>query len=168
MHSTPIKKFNLHLVSDSTGETVSSVARAAIVQFDNLEPEEFSWTLVRTRPQMERVLAAIGENPGAVLYTLVDTGLRDMLKMECVKRGLPCIPVITAVVSELSNYLGIETHALPGKQYELNEEYFTRVDAINYALAHDDGQAHWEIDEAEIVLVGPSRTSKSPTCIYLA
>jgi len=163
-----MKKFNLHLVSDSTGETVSSVARAALVQFDDIEPEEYSWTLVRTKTQMERVIEAIQENPGPVMYTLVDNSLRDILKMECARRGLPCIAVIATAVSELSAYLGLETHALPGKQHELNEEYFTRVDAINYALAHDDGQGHWELEDADIVLVGVSRTSKSPTCVYLA
>lgn len=163
-----MKSFNLHLVSDSTGETVSSVARAAVVQFEDVEPEEFSWTLVRTKTQMERVIESIRENPGAVLYTLVDGNLRDMLKMECARRGLPCIAVLTSVVSELSTYLGMESHALPGKQHELNEEYFSRVDALNYALAHDDGQGHWELEEADIVLVGVSRTSKSPTCMYLA
>jgi len=164
----PQKKFNLHLVSDSTGETVGSIARAALAQFDDVDAEEFSWTLVRTKTQMERILVSINENPGAVLYTLVDNGLRDMLKIECARRGLPCIAVLSTVVSELSAFLGVETHALPGKQHELNEEYFTRVDAINYALAHDDGQAHWELEEADIVLVGASRTSKSPTCMYLA
>jgi [pyruvate, water dikinase]-phosphate phosphotransferase / [pyruvate, water dikinase] kinase len=163
-----MKKFNLHLVSDSTGETVGSVARAALVQFDNVDPEEFSWTLVRTKSQLEKVLEGISQNPGPVLYTLVDNSLRDQLKKECARKKLPCIAVIASVISELSSYLGEETHAQPGKQYELNEEYFTRVDAINYALAHDDGQAHWELEDADIVLVGPSRTSKSPTCVYLA
>jgi len=163
-----MKKFNLHLVSDSTGETVSSVARAALVQFDDIEPEEYSWTLVRTKTQMERIIEAIVKDPGPVLYTLVDNNLRDMLKMECVKRGLPCIAILSGVVSELSAFLGSETHASPGKQHELNEEYFSRVEAINYTLAHDDGQAHWELEEADIVLVGVSRTSKSPTCVYLA
>ena len=163
-----MKTFNLHLVSDSTGETVSSVARAALAQFDDLEPEEFSWTLVRSKTQMERILTAIKESPGPVLYTLVDNALRDMLKLECVKRGLPCIAVIAPVVSELSAFLGSEAHASPGKQHELNEEYFSRVEAINYTLAHDDGQAHWELEEADIILVGVSRTSKSPTCVYLA
>lgn len=163
-----MKSFNLHLVSDSTGETVGSVARAALVQFDNVEPEEFSWTLVRTKTQMEKVIEGITANPGPVLYTLVDNALRDQLKMECARRGLPCIAVIAGVVSELSSYLGQETHASPGKQHELNEDYFTRVEAINYALAHDDGQAHWELEDADIVLVGVSRTSKSPTCVYLA
>lgn len=163
-----MKKFNLHLVSDSTGETVGSIARAALAQFDDVDAEEYDWTLVRTKAQMERILEAIRENPGPVLYTLVDNDLRDMLKIECSRRGLPCIAVLTAVVSELSAYLGIETHAMPGKQHMLNEDYFSRVDAINYALAHDDGQAHWELEEADIVLVGASRTSKSPTCVYLA
>lgn len=163
-----MKKFNLHLVSDSTGETVSSVARATLAHFDNVEPEEFSWTLVRSKPQMEKVLEAIKESPGVVMYTLVDGDLRDMLKMECAKRGLPCIAVLSTIVSELSAYLGEETHASPGKQHELNEDYFTRVDAINFALTHDDGQAHWELEEADIILLGVSRTSKSPTCVYLA
>ncbi|MDX2074255.1 MAG: pyruvate, water dikinase regulatory protein [Alphaproteobacteria bacterium] len=163
-----MKKFNLHLVSDSTGETVGSVSRAALVQFDDVEPEEFVWTLVRSKSQLDKVIEAIAENPGPVLFTLVDNALRDELKKECARRGLPCIAVIAGVVAELSSYLGLETHASPGKQHELNEEYFTRVDAINYALAHDDGQAHWELEEADIVLVGVSRTSKSPTCVYLA
>lgn len=163
-----MKTFNLHLVSDSTGETVSSVARAALAQFDDVEPEEFNWPLVRTKTQMERVIDSIRQHPGAVMYTLVDNALRDMLKMECARRGLPCISVLSTVVSELSGFLGIETHASVGKQHILNEDYFSRVDAINYSLAHDDGQAHWELDEADIVLVGPSRTSKSPTCMYLA
>lgn len=163
-----MKQFNLHLVSDSTGETVGSVARAALVQFENVEPEEFTWTLVRTKSQLKKVIQALDENPGPVLFTMVDSELRNELKLECVKRGLPCIPVLSRVVNELSAYLGEETHAMPGKQHELNEEYFTRVDAINYALAHDDGQAHWELDDADIVVIGISRTSKSPTCMYLA
>ncbi len=163
-----MKKFNLHLVSDSTGETVGSVARAALVQFEDIDAEEFSWTLVRSKAQMDKVIEEIRENPGAVMYTLVDPALRDMLKMECTKRGLPCIEVLSGVVSELSAYFGVESHAQTGKQYELNEEYFTRMDAINYALAHDDGQGHWEMEEADVIILGVSRTSKSPTCMYMA
>ena len=163
-----MKRFNLHLVSDSTGETVGSVARAAIAQFEEVEPEEFSWTLVRSKAQLEKVIEGIRENPGMVMMTLVDNALRDTLKMECAKLGVPCIAVLAGIVSELSNYLGEKTHASPGRQYELNEDYFTRVDAINFALAHDDGQGHWELEDADIILVGVSRTSKSPTCVYLA
>lgn len=163
-----MKKFNLHLVSDSTGETVGSVARAALVQFEDVDAEEFSWTLVRSKAQMEKVIEGIKENLGVVMYTLVDENLRDILKMECAKLNLPCIAVISTVVSEISNYLGVKSHAQAGKQYELNEEYFTRMDAINYALAHDDGQGHWEMADADVIVLGVSRTSKSPTCMYLA
>jgi [pyruvate, water dikinase]-phosphate phosphotransferase / [pyruvate, water dikinase] kinase len=163
-----MKKFNMHLVSDSTGETVGSVARAVLAHFDDVEPEEFSWTLVRSKAQLEKVIEGIRENPGVVMYTIVDTALRELLKMECAKRGLPCIGVLAGIVSELSAFLGQEVHALPGRQHELNEDYFSRVDAINYALAHDDGQGNWELEEADIVLLGVSRTSKSPTCVYLA
>lgn len=160
--------FHLHLVSDSTGETVSSVARAALAQFEVVEVEEHLWTLVRTKTQMDKVLAAIAEKPGAVMYTLVDPELREMLMRACLRAGNPCIAVLAGVVAEMSNFLGVESRGVAGRQHQLDEDYFSRVDAINYALAHDDGQAHWELDQADIVLVGPSRTSKSPTCVYLA
>ncbi len=163
-----MKHFHIHLVSDSTGETVSSVARAATAQFEGVDPYEHLWSLIRTKGQLEKVLVGIDANPGIVLYTLVDKDLRDMLKAQCLKRNIPCIPVLARVIAEVSSYLGMETSAVPGKQHELNEEYFSRVDAINYTLAHDDGQMTWELEEADIILVGPSRTSKSPTCVYLA
>lgn len=161
-------RFHLHLVSDSTGETVSSVARAAMAQFDEVDPEEHVWPLVRTKSQMEKIVAAIEEEPGVVMYTLVDNNLREILTRACQRIGKPCIEVLNGVVTELANFLGQEIHARPGRQHQMDEEYFTRVDAINYALAHDDGQGHWELDDADVVLVGPSRTSKSPTCVYLA
>ncbi|MBV8939511.1 MAG: kinase/pyrophosphorylase [Alphaproteobacteria bacterium] len=163
-----MRSFHFHLVSDSTGETVSSVARAALAQFEEIEAEEHVWSLVRTRTQMEKVIAAIRETPGPVLYTVVDKEIRNMLKAACHEMRLPCVAVIGRLVAYLSAYLGVESHASPGRQHELTEEYFTRMEAINYALAHDDGQAHWELAQADIVLVGPSRTSKSPTCVYLA
>lgn len=163
-----MKTFHLHLVSDSTGETVSSVSRAALSQFDNVDADEHTWTLVRTRSQMEKVVIGIQNNPGMVLYTIVDKKLRDMLKAECLKMNIPCVPVIAGIVSEMATYLQVESSDMPGRQHELNEEYFSRVEAINYALAHDDGQSHWDLEDADIVLLGVSRTSKSPTCIYLA
>lgn len=163
-----MKEFHLHLVSDSTGETVGSVARAAIVQFDDVEAHEHTWPLVRTRGQLDKVLAGIEAHPGIVMYTLVDKGLRDILKAECLKRSLPCIPVLAPVLAELTTYLGMESSSLPGRQHELDDKYFSRVEAINYTLAHDDGQAAWDLNEADIILIGVSRTSKSPTCVYLA
>jgi len=163
-----MKQFHLHLVSDSTGETVSSVARASLAQFDTVQPMEHIWSLVRTRGQLEKVIAAIDSHPGIVMFTLVDAQMREYLRQACAKRGLPCIPILGHVVRELSNYLGVEATGAPGQQYELSEDYFARIDAINYALEHDDGQATWELEQADIVIVGPSRTSKSPTCVYLA
>lgn len=163
-----MKHIHMHLVSDSTGETVSSAARAAISQFENIQAQEHTWSLVRSENQMKKVFDALTENPGPVLYTLVNPTLRDMLKAECGKRELPCIPVLVPILRELSNYFGEETSSLPGRQHELTEEYFSRVEAMNYTLAHDDGQVTWDLDQADVVLVGVSRTSKSPTCVYLA
>jgi len=163
-----MKHFHLHLVSDSTGETVSSVARATLSQFEGVEAEEHLWTLVRTRSQMEKVIAGIEEHPGPVLYTLVEADLREMLRAVCARLSQPCVAVLSAAEAELSKYLGAKTSALPGRQHQLTEDYFSKVDAINFALAHDDGQAHWDLEDADVVLVGPSRTSKSPTCVYLA
>ena len=163
-----MKNFHLHLVSDSTGETVSSVSRAALAQFDDVVPKEHVWSLIRTKGQLEKVLAAIDEYPGVVMFTLVNKEIRDHLRKECQKRKLPCIPVLGPIIKELSLYLDEEARSRPGSQHEMNDDYFERVDAINYTLAHDDGQAHWDLEDADMVLVGVSRTSKSPTCIYLA
>jgi regulator of PEP synthase PpsR (kinase-PPPase family) len=163
-----MKRFHLHLVSDSTGETVCSVARAAIVQFEGVDAEEHVWSLVRTKTQIEKVLAKITENPGIVMYTIVGKELRDALQEGCSKLGVPCIPVLSRVIADLSTYLNMKISPQPGRQHELDEDYFQRVEAINFTLSHDDGQATWDINDADIILVGASRTSKSPTCVYLA
>lgn len=164
----PNKQFHLHLVSDSTGETVSSVARACLAQFDHVHAEEHVWPLIRTKGQLEKMIAALDTFPGVVMFTLVDPTLRDTLRMACGKRGLPCIPILGHVIRDLANYLQEEARGAPGGQHEMGEDYFSRIDAINYALEHDDGQATWNLEQADIVLVGVSRTSKSPTCVYLA
>jgi regulator of PEP synthase PpsR (kinase-PPPase family) len=163
-----MKKFHLHLVSDSTGETVSSVARACLAQFDDVDAEEHVWSLVRTQGQLEKMIASLDTYPGIVMFTLVDNAMREHLRQACGKRGLPCVPVLGHVIREIGNYLDMEATGHTGAQYELSEDYFARIDAINYALEHDDGQATWELENSDIVIVGPSRTSKSPTCVYLA
>lgn len=163
-----MKEFHLHLVSDSTGETVSSVSRAALAQFEDAHAKEHVWSLVRTKGQIEKVILALDEYPGVVMFTLVNDELRSLLRNECEKRNLPCIPVLGPAIRELSLYLNAEASHRPGMQHELSATYFDRVDAINFALAHDDGQGHWELEDADIVVVGVSRTSKSPTCVYLA
>ena len=163
-----MKQFHLHLVSDATGETLISIANAATVQFKDADPIEHTWALVRTVPQMEKVLAEIHANPGIVLFTLVDKEIRDALILGCRLASVPCVPVMDTVMTAMSAYLGSKTMDRPGMQHVMNEDYFHRMDAINYTLHHDDGQAVGNLAEADIVLLGVSRTSKTPTSIYLA
>jgi [pyruvate, water dikinase]-phosphate phosphotransferase / [pyruvate, water dikinase] kinase len=161
-------RFHLHLVSDATGDTVHSVARACLVQFEDAEAIEHIWSMVRTKAQIERVIAGVEANPGVVLFTLVNETLRGPLQEGCRKLGVPAIPVLDPVIGALANHLGRKSRGLPGQQHLLDNEYFARIDAMTFALNHDDGQSSWGINDADVVLVGVSRTSKTPTCIYLA
>lgn len=159
---------NIHLISDSTGETVSSVARAAFAQFDDVETVEHSWSLVRTKKQVDRILTSLIDKGGFVMYTIANRELRKYLKQSCRNLNVPCVSVLSKVISDLSEFLDKKTTNVPGSQYELNDEYFKRVEAVNFSIIHDDGQSTWDLEEADIVLVGASRTSKSPTSMYLA
>jgi len=163
-----MSKFHLHLVSDATGETVTAVARAALVQFEQAEPIEHLWTLVRTRGQLMRVVERIAEFPGLVMFTMVDHVLRELLIEECRRRQIVSVSVLDPVLAALATYLGAESSERPGGQHTLNAEYFQRIDAMQYCMSHDDGQNIEHLNEADVVLVGVSRTSKTPTCIYLA
>jgi [pyruvate, water dikinase]-phosphate phosphotransferase / [pyruvate, water dikinase] kinase len=162
--------FHLHLVSDSTGETLITVARAASAQYSNASPVEHVYPAVRTNKQLDRVLAEITEAPGLVLYTLLDQELIGRLEDKCRDLGLPCLSVLGPVLRLFETYLGAESTYRVGAQHILNAEYFKRIDALNYTMMHDDGQ-HCdaaEIEQADVVLLGVSRTSKTPTSIYLA
>jgi regulator of PEP synthase PpsR (kinase-PPPase family) len=163
-----LSRFHLHLVSDSTGETVHSVARACLVQFDGAEAVEHVWSMVRTRSQVERVIAGVEANPGVVLFTLVSDTLRSLLQEGCRRIQVQAIPVLDPVIGALAAYLGRQSRGLPGKQHLLDNEYFARIDAMTFALNHDDGQSSWGLRDADVCLVGVSRTSKTPTCLYLA
>ena len=160
--------YHLHLVSDATGETINSVVRACLVQFRGVAPVEHVWSLIRTDGQMVKVLAGIGKSPGPVLFTMVNQSLRGRLIDGCREIGVPCIPVLDPVMHTLANYFGVEVSGQPGLQHVLDTEYFERMAAMSFALAHDDGQLPTELDTADIIIVGVSRTSKTPTCIYLA
>ena len=163
-----LTRFHLHLVSDSTGDTVHSVARACLVQFDEAQAIEHVWSMVRTRSQIERVIAGVESNPGLVLFTMVDDALRRVLQEGCRRLQVPAIPVLDPVIGALASHLGRESRGLPGKQHLLDSEYFARIDAMTFAINHDDGQSSWGINDADVCLVGVSRTSKTPTCLYLA
>ena len=168
MNETPLKSFHLHLVSDSTGETVGMVARASLVQFDSIEANEHLWSMVRTENQVQEVIIGIGENPGFVLYTIVNEDLRNRLEDGCRKLQVPCIAVLDTVVAELGVHLDAEIHAQPGRQHIMDAEYFRRIEAMHFVLSHDDGQSTRDLNQADVVLLGVSRTSKTPTSIYLA
>jgi [pyruvate, water dikinase]-phosphate phosphotransferase / [pyruvate, water dikinase] kinase len=163
-----LTRFHLHLVSDSTGDTVHSVARACLVQFDDAQPIEHVWSMVRTRSQVDRVIAGVEAYPGLVLFTLVNDALRQVLQEGCRPLQIPVIPVLDPVIGALAAHLGRQSRGLPGQQHLLDSEYFARIDAMTFAIAHDDGQSTWGLDNADVCLVGVSRTSKTPTCLYLA
>ena len=161
-------KFHLHLISDSTGETVSTIARAVLAQFDDVEVVEHNWSLIRSRGQLEKLLASIQEHRGVVLYTLVKPELEEVLKNKCLAISVPCIPVLAPAMEAFSTFLTREVQHRPGGQHELDEDYFQRIEAMQFVLSHDDGQALHDIDQADVILTGVSRTSKTPTCVYLA
>ncbi len=160
--------FHLHLVSDATGETLITVARAAAAQYANVAPVEHLYPMVRSKKQLDHALAEISEAPGLVLFTLLEEDLIKLLENKCRELGLPCMSVLGPVLRLFQSYLGAETIHRVGAQHVLNAEYFQRIDALNYTMFHDDGQHAEGLDEAEVVLIGVSRTSKTPTSIYLA
>ncbi len=165
----PVIHFNLHLVSDATGETLNAVAKAACAQFELVHPIEHAYALVRSSRQLSRVMRDVEAAPGIVMYTLVNDQLREQLEGHCRALNIPAIAVLDPIVAALRNYLGTKEHIeKPGIQHELDAEYFKRIEALTFTMAHDDGQAMADLDKADVVLVGVSRTSKTPTCIYLA
>lgn len=160
--------FHVHLVSDSTGETLNAMARAVCARFENVLPIEHIYALVRSQRQLDRALGDIEEAPGIVLHTIVDEKLRSALEEGCRRLDMPCIPALDPLVSAMQRYLGAAITSRAGAHLRLDNDYFNRMDALNYAIGHDDGQGGQDLDQADVVLVGVSRTSKTPTCIYLA
>ena len=160
--------FNVHLVSDSTGETLNAVMRAAAAQFDRTIPLEHNYYLVRSERQLDRVMAEIEAAPGVVWYTISDENLRRKLEQFCRQRGIQTLPVLDPSIHMLSRHLGIAASERIAGQHALNDDYFKRISAIDFALNHDDGQNVPGLVGADVVLLGVSRTSKTPTCVYLA
>ena len=160
--------FHLHMVSDSTGETLITVARAVAAQYSNVTPVEHVYPLVRSQKQLDRVLTEIEEAPGIVLFTLLEKDLVGRLEAKCQEINSPSLSIIGPVMQLFQAYLGASTTGRVGAQHTLNAEYFKRIDALNYSMMHDDGQHVEGLEDADVVLVGVSRTSKTPTSIYLA
>jgi [pyruvate, water dikinase]-phosphate phosphotransferase / [pyruvate, water dikinase] kinase len=160
--------FHVHLVSDATGETLIAVSRAAAAQYESVSAIEHIYPLVRSSAQLDRVLAEIESSPGVVLYTLVEPELSERLEAVCRAHACPCLSVLQPALSLFQSYLGAASAPKPGAQHVLNAEYFRRIDAMNYTLLHDDGQLGGDMESADVILLGVSRTSKTPTSIYLA
>jgi len=161
-------RFPLHLVSDATGETILTVARAVVAQFEGAVAEHRLWPFVRTVAAVDDILAAIGNEPGIVLCTLVSPLLRDRLAAGCRQQGVPFVSLLDPALDALKHYLAREPEGRPGRQHALDSDYFNRIEAIRFSLEHDDGLAMEDLQKADIVLVGVSRTSKTPTSLYLA
>jgi regulator of PEP synthase PpsR (kinase-PPPase family) len=163
-----MKKIDIHMLSDATGETVVHMTRACLSQFEGISVREHLWILMRTEHQIDEMMSVIALNPGVVIYTIVDPKLRERIHEGCYRLQIPCVSVLDPVINTLMLYLGKESSNKPGRQYIVDDNYFNKIDAIDFALHHDDGQRLEEIEKADVVLVGISRTSKTPTCLYLA
>jgi [pyruvate, water dikinase]-phosphate phosphotransferase / [pyruvate, water dikinase] kinase len=163
-----VTRLHLHLLSDSTGETLENIAKAALAQYDAVDTVRHFWPMVRTEAHLERILQEIAQNPGLVIFTLVNPATRRTLENRCMALGLPTVAPLDPVNDALSSLLGQQAKARPGRQHALDAAYFARVDAIQFTIAHDDGLGWEDWEEADIVLAGVSRSSKTPTSIYLA
>ncbi|MEW5424551.1 kinase/pyrophosphorylase [Amorphus sp. 3PC139-8] len=160
--------FHLHLVSDSTGETLMTVSRAATARYENVEAIEHVYPLVRTDRQLNRVLSEVEDNPGIVMFTLVDQTISERLLRKCREMSIPCVDVLSPLVRVLQSYLNVPTISRVGAQHSLDADYFRRIEALNFVMAHDDGALPDDLEEADVIIIGVSRTSKTPTSIYLA
>lgn len=165
-HAT--RSINLHLVSDSTGDTLNSIARATLARFEGPHVIAHRWSLIRSRLQLDRVLQGLEAEPGPVLFTLVDRSLRLALEEACQRLGVECTSPLDPVMGLLQAATGTAPREKRAAQHVLDADYFRRIDAMHYVLSHDDGQGTAGINNADVVLVGVSRSSKTPTCFYLA
>lgn len=161
-------RVHLHLVSDATGETLESVVKAALAQFEGVDVAKHYWPMIRSPKQMNRVMEDIAERPGLVLYTLVNDTIREVLQERCRTMGLVSVSVLDPVIQALQPFLGVKAHGRPGRQHTMDAAYFKRIEAMQFTLAHDDGHLPENLDDADIVIAGVSRTSKTPTSMYLA
>lgn len=162
------RKLAVHLISDSTGETVAAVAKATLVQFAHIDVKETSHPFITHADQLTALMARLAENPGVVFFTIVEKDLRQSLIFALQEQSIPYVDVLGPGMQVLSGTLNLAATGRPGLQHTLDANYFSRIDAMQYTLAHDDGQSMRNLAQADIILVGVSRTSKTPTSMYLA
>jgi regulator of PEP synthase PpsR (kinase-PPPase family) len=163
-----MKKLIVHLVSESSGQTVKHAANTALAKFSDIEVKKYHWPMTRNHKVLQEVFEKVRIKPGIILYTISDKNLRNELKKFCYEMKIPCVSVVSKIVKEIAEYIGTSADSGVGYTNKFDDNYFDKVEAIEYSLKHDDGQAIDDLEEADIILVGPSRTSKTPTSIYLA
>lgn len=163
-------KHYIHLVSDSTGGTLDIITGASLAQFDGVDVETHSWPMIRTQNQMLHVVEAIKKQPGLILYTLVSNELKSLLEKNCSALGVSAVSILDPVVQSMSYLFEQNSSCQPGLQHKMDDEYFARMDAVEYAFQHDDGRTQNDssLADADVILIGLHKTSKSPTCFYLA
>ena len=161
---------HIYLISDSTGETVSTIARSIYARFEKINFIENKWALIRTEKQIDKIIETIKNKKGVVLYTMINTKLEEYLKRECSDINVTSHNVLDSIINKIENFYEIQpvTKQAPGKQHSLSEDYFERIESLQYAIANDDGQRSNDLEKADIIFFGVSRTSKTPTSIYLA
>ncbi|MCZ2327930.1 pyruvate, water dikinase regulatory protein [Bartonella sp. F02] len=162
------KSFHLHMISDATGETLISAGRAVAAQYAMFQAIEHIYPMIRNKVQLQRVLDEIKQEPGIVLYTIIDKNIKLLINKTCAKVGIPCIDILNPILNAFQSYLGIPTNLRVSAQHDLNEDYFRRIEALDFTIEHDDGQSSEGLMCADVILIGISRTSKTPTSIYLA
>jgi len=161
--------YQIYLISDSTGETLDRVFLAIKAQFKNIEYDVKSYFFTRTENQVSKIMEEAKKNNNAIiLYTIVDTSLAKFLANKGGEKKIPCFSVLGNLIMNFSKLLNQQASHVPSGQHALNEEYYERIEAIQFTMAHDDGNLVEDIDKADLILLGVSRTSKTPTSIYLA
>ena len=161
--------FQIYLISDSTGETIDRIFLALKAQFTNIEYKVHSYSFTRTENQILKILDdAKKYNNSVILYTIVDNNLAKYLASKCDEKNIPCFGVLGNLILSFSKLLNQKASHRPSGQHVLNDEYYKRIEAIQFTMNHDDGNLTNEIEKSDIILLGVSRTSKTPTSIYLA
>ena len=161
--------YQIYLISDSTGETLDRVFLAIKAQFKNIEYDVKSCFFTRTENQVIKIMEEAKKKDNAIiLYTIVDNTLAKFLANEGDKKKIPCFSVLGNLILNFSKLLNQKASHIPSGQHALNEEYYKRIEAIQFTMAHDDGNLAEDINKADLILLGVSRTSKTPTSIYLA
>ena len=162
------KQLSVHLISDQGVDSLTAVFKESTCRFKSVDFQENIWPFTNTEEKLKSVKLNIRKRKSFVLYTIKENAIRESLKSFCRNFCIPCIPVLSRVIRELSSYLKEVPSDYTDQEYQVfTDDYFVRIDAMNYVLSHDDGQNMWDLEEADVIIVGVSRTSKSPTSVYL-